>query len=108
MSHRTPQTIHGYADRALDIQVDVDTDSDPGDFSAITFRVGDAVIEKTGLSASAGGSGVTIDVTLTAADMAIPAGWYRWECFATVSGEVYSIAQGWFHIGSEPTEEGSS
>lgn len=104
MSHVTANNLHGYVSRGFDVRVDVDTDLTPGDFSGIEFRAGE-VIEKTGLSGVSGGSGVVIDFTLTAAEMAVAADTYPWECVATVSGEVRTLARGFFTINPELTEE---
>lgn len=107
MSHLTPTTIHGYRNRALPIRVDVATSGEPEDFTDVGFRA-QAVIDKTGLTPAAGGSGVVIDFTLTAAEMDITPAWYQYECYATVASEVRTIAYGQFHIGSEPTTEDES
>lgn len=103
MSHRPAQSIHAYKNRGLDLRLDVDTALDSEDFTDITFRT--VGIVKTGLTAEAGGMGVTIDFTLTAAELDISPDTYRWECLATVAGEVRTIAQGFFTVDSEPTEE---
>jgi hypothetical protein len=104
MSHITQQELHGFLNRGLDVRIDVATSGVPGDFTDVGFRIQD-VVEKTGLTPTAGGSGVLIDFTLTPAEMVGEPGWYRWECYATVASHVRTLAEGQFHVGSEPTTE---
>lgn len=102
MTHLAPAWLHGYKNRAIDVRVDVSTTSDQADFSAISFRV--ASVNKTGLSAVNGGSGVTIDFTLTAADMnSLAEGTHTWECVATLGGEQRTIARGLLAVDAELT-----
>lgn len=105
MSHvsSSRSNIHAFQNRALDIQIDVDTVLEPGDLSATTFRIGAGVLSKTGLTPEEGGSGITIDVALSAADLDFSVGQYQWECFATVSSQVRTLALGRFTLEAEPT-----
>lgn len=109
MSHNPNQTLHGYADRALDIRVDVTTSSVAADYSAPGFKIADVLEKTTGITASDPAAGtVYFDLTLTQTDMNIAPAWYRWELYATRSGEVRTLAHGLFHIGDTPSDDESS
>lgn len=102
MSHIPETSLHGSQNRAADLSIDVATAAVPGDLSGIIFRVG-TVIEKTALTAIAGGAGLLIDLTLTAADLDVAVGVYRWECLATIAGQPRTLAFGDFTVSEEPT-----
>jgi len=106
-SQLAPQDLYGFVARAAAIRVDIDTTADPEDLTGIVFRVADQ-IEITGLTASEGGDGLLVDFTLTAAQLDIWPGTYRWELVATVSSQARTIAHGWFIVDPAPTEEESS
>jgi hypothetical protein len=106
-SQLAPQDLYGFVRRAAAIRVDIDTTADPEDLTDIVFRVADQ-IEVTGLSASGGGDGLLVDLTLTATHLDIWPGTYRWELSATVSSQTRTIAHGWLIVDPEPTEESSS
>ena len=102
MSHVEPEHLHAYANRGLDLTVMVETSEDTGDFTSVTFRVGTA-IEKTSLTADDTATGFDVDLTLTAAELAITPGVYPWELAATFGGEVRTLAQGRFTVSEEIT-----
>jgi hypothetical protein len=101
MAHVPTTDIHAYRLRALELTVDVDTDADAADLSAIVFEAGD--VEKTGLTATDGGTGVLIEVSLTGADLNMDSGIYPWECRATIGGQVRTLARGLLRLSPEPT-----
>lgn len=103
MPHVTAERIHAHANRGLDLRVKVATAEDPGEFSQITFRVDNDLIEKTGLTASATSTGFNVDLTLTAADLSLPSKKYTWELTAVFGGEVRTLGWGGFYVGKEPT-----
>lgn len=102
MSHIPETSLHGIKNRALDLSIDVATTAVPGDLTGIIFRVG-TLIEKTGLTAITGGSGLLINLTLTAADLNVAVDVYRWECLATIAGQPRTLALGDFTVSEEPT-----
>jgi hypothetical protein len=102
LSHIPTTHLHAYRNRGLDLRILIDTAAVAADLTDVTFRVGD-VIGKTGLTPADLTGDVAIDLTVTAADMDVPVGVYRWECLATVTGEVRTVAQGRFTVGSEPS-----
>jgi len=104
----TSQDIYAFQRRATDISVDVATDADPGDLTDITFRAVNETIEVLDLVAIEGGSGLLIEFTLTASDLDVWPGTYRWEMVATVSTAVHTMAFGWLIVDREVTVESSS
>ena len=102
MSHVTRRSIHGYANRGLDLTIAVTTSEDHTDFTAVTFRVG--AVEKTSLTPGDTPTGFDVDLTLTAAELAITPGVYQWELVATFGGQVRTVGRGDFTISEEPTE----
>ena len=102
MSHVLGGRLHGYRNRALAFTIDVDTDEDAADWSSVVWRIG-STLEIDGLTPVDGGSGVTVDVDLTAAQLALPAGRYRWELVATIDSQVRTRGVGWFLLDPEPT-----
>ena len=95
-----PEThLHAYQNRALDLVVDVDTDVDAAQISGAVFEFGDT--EKA-LIPEDGGAGVLIPVSLTAADLS-ESGAFRWECRATIGGQVHTLAVGTIRVSPEPT-----
>lgn len=101
MSHIPQSRIHAFQKRAVPIEVDVETTLTPQDLTGIVFQLGSTT--KTGLTAQTGGSGLIVDVTLTAADLDVAPGVYRWECRATIGGELRSLAHGAISVDAEPT-----
>lgn len=101
MGHIPETTIHGYRKRGLAVTVDVETTLQPQDLTGTVFQFGSRT--KTGLTPQAGGSGLEIPVTLTAADLDVTAGKYRWECRAVIAGELTPLAVGDFIVDAEPT-----
>lgn len=106
MSHIDSERIHAYAARGLDVRVSITTAEDHTDFTSITWR--GAGIEKTGLTATDTAAGFDVDFTLTAAELTVTPGSYRWELLATFGGEVRTLALGQLTVDPEPTEEESS
>jgi len=102
MPHVVGGRLHGYINRALAFTIDVDTDETADDWSNVTWRIGN-ILEITELSPVDGGNGITVDVDLTAAQLALPAATYRWELVATVDGEVRTRGTDWFQLDPEPT-----
>jgi hypothetical protein len=101
MPHREPATLHGYADRAIDIRIEVATTATSTDYTSPGFKIADVLEKTTGLTLSD-------DLTLSQADMAIVPGWHQWELYATRAGAVRSLAHGMFHIGDTPSDDESS
>ena len=103
MSHIEIEHLHAYANRGLDIRVAVATDEEHTDFTAITFRIAETAIEKTGLTADDTVTGFDTDLTLTAAELSITPDVYRWELVATLAGQVRTVAHGRFTVSEEIT-----
>lgn len=103
MSHVTPEHLHAFQNRGFDVQVDVATETAANALSSTTFRIGEGLLEKTGLSPVDGGDGILIDVALAADDLDVPVGQYNWECIATIGGQVRTLAYGKFTLEAEPT-----
>jgi hypothetical protein len=101
MAHVPSTSIHAFRLRALEVTVDVDTAAAAGDLSAIVFEAGD--VEKTGLTATAGGDGVLIAVSFAAADLSMDSGIYPWECRAVIGGQLRTLARGLLRLSPEPT-----
>jgi hypothetical protein len=108
MNALSPQDLFGFANRALDVRVDIETAAEPEDLTEIVFRAVNGSIEKTGLSAESGGSGLLVDVALTDEDLDIWPGTYRWELVTTVNATRHTFAFGWLTVAPEVTEESSS
>jgi hypothetical protein len=85
------------------VRVKVETTEDPGQFSAITFRIGDNEVEVTGLTPSPTAEGFNVDLTVPAANLNIATGRRQWELLATFGGEVRTLAEGPFNLNPEPT-----
>ena len=101
--HIEEVALHGYANRGLDLRIAVTTVEAHTDFTAITFRAGEGLVTKAGLTAVDTPAGFDVDLTLTAAEMSITPDVYRWELLVTFGGQVRTLVLGDFTVGEEPT-----